>query len=153
MVSPMPSTSGKFGRLSRAVTRAVRFGARRDGAAAVEFALVAPTLVLLLLALFEFGIFAWNRHSLEHATEEAARVVMTKTSVIDTEVATDIKARAASIPADDITATITQETIGATTFVTLNVAYTYNYFLLGALIGLEPITVISKTRVPLRPAS
>lgn len=105
------------------------------------------------MGLFEFGLFAWNRHSLEHATEETARVVMTKTAVTDTQVAAEIKSRAPSIPADEITATVTQETVGTTTFVTMSVAYTYKYFLLGAVIGLEPMVVISKTRVPLRPAS
>ncbi len=137
----------------RTLVRALRFGRCQDGAAAVEFALVAPTLFLVLLALFEFGIFAWNRHSLEFATEETARVVMTKTTVSDTQVATEIKSRASSIPADEISATVTQETVGTTTFVTMTVAYTYKYFLLGTLVGLEPIVFTSKTRVPLRPSS
>ncbi len=150
MPTPMPNTLGKCRSLLRAFAR---FGGRREGAAAVEFALVAPSLVLVLLALCELGVFAWNRHSLEHATEETARVVMTKTAVTDTQVAAEIKSRASSIPADEITATVTQETVGTTTFVTVNVAYTYKYFLLGTLVGLEPMTVTSKTRVPLRPAS
>ncbi len=139
--------------LADPLTRARHFGRCREGAAAVEFALVAPSLVVVLLGLFEFGIFAWNRHSLEHATEETARVVMTKTAISDTQVAAEIKARAPSIPADEITATVTQETIGTTTFVTMSVSYTYKYFLLGAFIGLEPMVVVSKSRVPLRPAS
>lgn len=146
-------TTAPRSRCARLAARALGFGRCRDGAAAVEFALVAPTLFLVLLALFEFGIFAWNRHSLEYATEETARVVMTKTTVSDSQVATEIKSRATSIPADKITATVTQETVGTTTFVTMTVAYTYNYFLLGALVGLEPIVFTSKTRVPLRQAS
>jgi Flp pilus assembly protein TadG len=149
----MPPTPRTRLPLACLLSRALHFGRRREGAAAVEFALVAPTLVLVLLALFEFGIFAWNRHSLEHATEETARVVMTKTAITDTQVAAEIKARAPSIPADEITATVTQETVGTTTFVTMSVAYTYKYFLLGAVIGLEPMVVVSKSRVPLRPAS
>ena len=131
----------------------LRFGRCRKGAAAVEFALVAPTLFIVLMGLFEFGIFAWNRHSLEHATEETARVVMMKTAISDTQVAAEIKARASSIPADEISASVTQETVGTTTFVTMSVAYTYNYFLLGAVIGLEPIVIVSKSRVPLRPGT
>jgi len=146
-------TTAPRSRCARLAARALGFGRCRDGAAAVEFALVAPTLVLALLALFEFGIFAWNRHSLEYATEETARVVMTRTTVTDTLVAAEIKARATSIPADKITATVTQETVGTTTFVTMTVAYTYKYFLLGALVGLEPIVFTSKARVPLRPTS
>ena len=139
--------------ISRMAARMLRFGRCRKGAAAVEFALVAPTLFIVLMGLFEFGLFAWNRHSLEHATEETARAVMMKTSVSDTQVAAEIKARAPSIPADEISASVTQETVGTTTFVTMSVAYTYNYFLLGAVIGLEPIVIVSKSRVPLRPGT
>jgi Flp pilus assembly protein TadG len=138
---------------SRIAARMLRFGRCRKGAAAVEFALVAPTLFIVLMGLFEFGLFAWNRHSLEHATEETARVVMMKTAISDTQVAAEIKARASSIPADEISASVTQETVGTTTFVTMSVAYTYNYFLLGAVIGLEPIVIVSKSRVPLRPGT
>lgn len=149
----MPASWRTSQPFSRIAARARCFGRCRKGAAAVEFALVAPTLFLVLMGLFEFGLFAWNRHSLEHATEETARVVMMKTAVTDTQVAAEIKARASSIPADEITASVTQETIGPTTFVTMSVAYTYNYFLLGAVIGLEPIVIVSKSRVPLRPGT
>ena len=149
----MPDIASTNAPFSRIAARICGFGRCRAGAAAVEFALVAPSLFLVVMGLFEFGMFAWNRHSLEHATEETARVVMTRTAVSETQVAAEIKTRASSIPADEITATVTQETVGTTTFVTMSVAYTYKYFLLGALIGLEPMTVTSKTRVPLRPES
>jgi Flp pilus assembly protein TadG len=122
----------------------------QEGLAAVEFALVAPILVLVLLGVMEFGIFAWNRHSLEFAVEETARSVMTKTAVTDGEVAADIKARVSGIPPESLATEVVQETVGVTKFVTLNISYTYNFFLLGNLVGLEPVVLHSKTRVPLR---
>lgn len=149
----MRRSSGILGSIARRTARSRAFARAREGAAAVEFALVAPSLFLILLGLFEFGIYAWNRHSLEYATEETARVVMTKMAVTDTQVAAEIKARVSGIPADELEATVTQETVGTTTFVTMSVAYTYKFFLLGALVGLEPMVFTSKTRVPLRPAS
>ncbi len=129
------------------------FARRRDGAAAVEFALIAPTLVLVLLGLFEFGVLAWNRHSLEYATEETARVVMTKTAITESDVAAAIKARVSGIAPEELETTVTQETVGTTKFVTLSVAYTYKFFLLGAVVGLEPMVFKSQTRVPLRSES
>jgi Flp pilus assembly protein TadG len=149
----MPTTPRTGPPFALPLSRALRFGRRREGAAAVEFALVAPTLFLVLMGLFEFGLFAWNRHSLEYATEETARVVMTKTAITDTQVADEIKSRVSGISADELEATVTQDTVGTTTFVTMSVVYTYKYFLLGAVIGLEPMVLTSKTRVPLRPAS
>jgi len=141
-----PTARRRFG-------RARAFASGRKGAAAVEFALVAPSLILVILGLMEFGIFAWNRHSLEFATEETARVVMTKTAVIDSDVAAELKSRVSGISSDELDATVTQETVGTTTFVTLSVAYTYKYFLIGNWVGLEPMVFKSKTRVPLRASS
>lgn len=139
--------------LARRLRRARAFAGSRSGVAAVEFALIAPSLFLAILGLLEFGVYAWNRHSLEFAAEETARIVMSKTAVTETEVATEIKSRVAGISSDELATSVKQETVGTTTFVTLSVAYTYKYFLLGALVGLEPVVFTSQTRVPLRPAS
>ena len=126
---------------------------RRHGGSAVEFALVAPTLFAVVLGVLEFGIYAWYKHSLEFATEETARVVMTQTAVTEAEVTAAIKTRVSAIASEDLAATVTQETIGPTTFVTMSVSYTYNFFLIGNLIGLEPMLLKSQTRVPLRAGS
>lgn len=142
-----------LGGASRRFGWARAFASCRKGAAAVEFALVAPTLFLVVMGLCEFGIFAWNRHSLEYATEETARVVMTKTAVTDGAVAAELKSRVTGIKSEELEATVSQEIVGTTTFVTLSVAYTYKYFLLGSVIGLEPMVFKSKTRVPLRTTS
>ncbi len=129
------------------------FAARRDGAAAVEFALIAPTLVALLLGVFEFGMLAWNRHSLEFATEETSRYVMTQTSVTNSDIVTLLNSKVSGISSTDLTTTVTQDTVGTTTFVTMSVSYTYKFFLIGALIGLSPIVFTNQTRVPLRQTS
>ena len=128
------------------------FAIRRKGAAALEFALVAPSLFAVVLGVLEFGLYAWYQHSLEYATEETARVVMTKTAVSDTEVSAAIKGRISALAAEELATTVTQETIGTTTFVTMSVSYTYNFLLVGNLFGLEPMLLKSQTRVPLRTA-
>jgi Flp pilus assembly protein TadG len=43
------------------------------GSAAVEFALVAPLLFLLLFGVVEFGRAWWAKNSLQYAAERAAR--------------------------------------------------------------------------------
>lgn len=45
----------------------------RSGGAAVEFALVAPVLVALVLAGFVLGFGLWTRNALQQAASEAAR--------------------------------------------------------------------------------
>lgn len=43
------------------------------GAAAVEFALVLPLLVMLLVGMLEFGLVLWRQEMMTNATREAAR--------------------------------------------------------------------------------
>jgi Flp pilus assembly protein TadG len=47
---------------------------RQDGAAAVEFALVAGLLAMLIFGMLEYGLAFWQIQSLRAATREGARV-------------------------------------------------------------------------------
>jgi Flp pilus assembly protein TadG len=52
----------------------MRWGTRsEDGAAAVEFALVLPILILMLFGIIQFGLIFNQWQQLEHATREGAR--------------------------------------------------------------------------------
>src|SRR5689334_9202848 len=44
-----------------------------QGATAVEFALTAPVLFAILLAICEFGMMGWTQVGLQHGVEMAAR--------------------------------------------------------------------------------
>jgi Flp pilus assembly protein TadG len=48
-------------------------GERQKGAALVEFAVVLPILVLLLIGMMEFGLLLYNQHVLTNASREGAR--------------------------------------------------------------------------------
>jgi len=52
----------------------------RSGIAAVEFALVAPMLILLLLGVLEFGRLMWVNSNLQFAAEQATRYAIAHTS-------------------------------------------------------------------------
>jgi len=133
----------------RWLSRALRFIRARRGAAVVEFAFAAPCLILTLLGVMEFGYFFWNRHSLEFATEESGRMILTKQTITDDEITADVKSRILNIDTTAVAASVSRETIGATTFVTLSVSYTYN-LLFGSVLGLTSIPIDTKVRVPLR---
>ena len=47
---------------------------REEGAAAVEFALIAGLLVILLFAILQFGMAFWQMQSLRASVREGARV-------------------------------------------------------------------------------
>ncbi|MDX3884415.1 MAG: pilus assembly protein [Sphingomonas sp.] len=46
------------------------------GAAAVEFALVAPLFLLILLGVVAYGGYFWRAHSLQQVANDAARVAI-----------------------------------------------------------------------------
>ena len=56
----------------------------RSGAAATEFALVAPALCMVLYGTMEFGRMAWTQQALNFAVEEAARCASVTPSVCGT---------------------------------------------------------------------
>jgi Flp pilus assembly protein TadG len=60
-----------------------RFVADRDGAAALEFALVLPPLCLILLGMFEVSMVMFTQASMEGAMREAARYGITGTNASD----------------------------------------------------------------------
>ena len=60
-------------------------GSRDDGAAAVEFALVLPFLLLLVFGLVDFGRAYNAKVTLTHAARESARMLAVDASVADVE--------------------------------------------------------------------
>jgi len=53
--------------------RALRAGSREGGAAAVEFALVLPVLLAVLMGVLEAGLVLYDKAVLTHASREGAR--------------------------------------------------------------------------------
>ena len=49
------------------------------GNTAVEFALILPVLLLLIIGIFEFGRLYWIQNTLQYAAEQTSRCIMAKT--------------------------------------------------------------------------
>jgi len=62
-----------------AVGTAVRLG--RDGSAMVEFALVLPVFLLIVIGLVYFSLLVWIHGSLQYAVEDAARCARVRTDI------------------------------------------------------------------------
>ena len=63
-----------LGRIARPLCRLVK---ARDGAEAIEFALVSIPLVLFLMGVVEFGRLYWTQSELQYAAEATARCATT----------------------------------------------------------------------------
>lgn len=53
--------------------RLKRLFRRSDGVAAVEFALVAPMMLMILMGIVAYGGYFWRAHSLQQVANDAAR--------------------------------------------------------------------------------
>lgn len=90
-----------------------------QGAAAVEFALVLPVLVLLLCGIVDFGRAYNARITLSHAAREAARVW----ALGGTADQTTARARSTATGLSGVTATTTTCTFGQLTSVTVKASF------------------------------
>jgi Flp pilus assembly protein TadG len=67
----------------------------RRGGALIEFAVVFPLLMAMMLGLVDFGRMFYVRQSLEFATEEAARYYMLNPTVASSTVTTYLQGKMA----------------------------------------------------------
>jgi Flp pilus assembly protein TadG len=118
-----------------------------NGAAAVEFAIVAPIFILFCIGIFEAGRMMWIRNSIQTATEEAARYAMVHTTATDTELAAHAANYYADVSLDAPTFTITRDTTDGVNFVTVSGAYTFQFEF--TFFDFGNIELNGKARVPL----
>jgi Flp pilus assembly protein TadG len=97
--------------MRRTAAQLLRLRQARSGATAVEFAFVAPLLLLLLLGLAEIGRVMWTQSALQFAVQEAARCAAIQSQPAPGQVtavcgtADDVAAYAAAkVPALSLTA-------------------------------------------------
>ena len=124
----------------------------RSGQGLVEFALIAPMLLLLFFGLIEFAR-AWNiRHVLTDAAREGARnLALYNTSVSHDSVMQVIHNRLANSGIDTVAANVTLDDSGSQTGLPASVTITYDHAVvipfLNVMIGNNGILNIGTTFV------
>lgn len=93
------------------------------GAAAVEFALVVPILLTLLLGVIEFGHYFNVQISATHAAREAARTM----SITGNWIKAEDAARQASPTLKQSLVTVTRDPLACSPGATVSVAVTYTF--------------------------
>jgi Flp pilus assembly protein TadG len=125
--------------MSRTSRLVRRFRQDRRGQALVEFALVVPILLLLVLGIFDFGR-AWNLHqTITHAAREGAReAAMFDDTRTQDEVTDVIEAAITASGFDPSAATISFDNFkaGRSTTVTVGISMPYRFGFLAPLISL-----------------
>lgn len=126
-----------------------RLGGCRRGATAVEFGLLLPAYLIMVLGVVEVGRALWIKSSLQFACEEAARYAIVNTSASTTTVAAYALTRLTNtgISTTGVTFTVTPDTTGSVNFMT--VSATYNFTVLARIVPMPDVTLNAKSRVPL----
>lgn len=146
----------------------VRRGGTEEGAQLVEFALVLPLLLLVMLGIAEFGIVFQRYEVLTNAAREGARLAVLP-NYADDDVRLRVRAylTAAGVPWTSTNPSITPATVSipvpgqpAISAKQVTVTYTHTYLFIGGIAGLfgqsfstVPLTAVSVMRTEFVPGS
>lgn len=132
------------------IARAMRrLWARIEGTSAIEFAIIAPVLIVLLAGIVEASRLMWIRNSIQTATEEAARFAIVSIDATDDDIAAKAATYFDGVGSGDPDFTINHDTADGVDYVTVNGAFAFE-----PLFGIIPfgeINLSGKARVPLDP--
>lgn len=103
------------------------------GQALVEFAIILPILLMLVMGILQFGMMLNSYLSIENASREGARAGVIGSS--DVEIENLIIAASPSLDSNDLTVTVTPNEASRKSGDTLTVKVTYNYKLIVPIIS------------------
>jgi Flp pilus assembly protein TadG len=132
---------------------AARVSTRERGGAAVEFALIAPLLLMLVFGIADFGWMLMKANLVNSATRDAARVASLAGTYDEIEDSVEVSLASAGIDVDDVDVTITctnasgpgcadspasyDANVTSGSVVTVTVSYTHSWITpMGAMCGL-----------------
>jgi len=124
------------------------------GASAVEFAMLAPALFLMVFGLYDFGRLFWIQNALEFATEQAGRYAIANYSATTSSIQSNCNTALSGLTGLSV-CSVSQTTISSgspynvsTTYNVITANYTFNFAVCCAP-GLFPsIALAAKAQVP-----
>ncbi|TIQ27035.1 MAG: pilus assembly protein [Mesorhizobium sp.] len=89
--------------------RAKAFAGNASGGAAIEFALIAPFLIMLLFGIFAFGWSMNNESSVRYALEASARSLQLDKTLTQAQIQTIATQKLQGLGLQNVTVTITTD--------------------------------------------
>jgi len=117
------------------------------GATAVEFALIAPVLFLLLFGALEASRMVWVQTVMEEGVAAAGRYAMTHPTAGAADLIAAARSNMTGIDAAAITVTAAPDTVGSVTYMTVSAAYDFQCLV--AILPVATVHLTSKARLPL----
>lgn len=119
----------------------------RAGAMAVEFAIVAPIFLLMVLGVVEFGRLFYIKSNLQHAVEQTSRYAMVNSGASMASLEAYTLGQLSGMSSTGVTPDATTETVAGTEYVIVTATYTFSFII--PLIPVGDVAVNAKSRVPL----
>ena len=113
----------------------------------MEFGIVAPILILILVAVMEFGRLHWVRNSIEYAAEQTARWAIVNVSATDVQLQAKALEQFDSVSAGDAVVLIERDSTNGLNFLTVTVTYDFEFLV--DFTGLAKLPLRGEARVPL----
>jgi Flp pilus assembly protein TadG len=134
-------------RSSMPATRATyRLFRDRRGGVAMEFGLVIPIFLALVLGVVEFSRVLAVRSSLQYGVEEAARYAMVRQTLDAAKLTTIVKDRVAASDTENVTVALSDETTQGVKY--WKISASYSVTLITSFFGVGPITLTGASRIP-----
>lgn len=105
------------------------FAGDRRGAAAIEFAIVAPVLFAMLFGVFEIGRLMYEQSKAAAAASAGARAAAIYGADDDDSIEAAIEARYSAADINKLDITISDETFGAQAFRRIDVVYDFDFLI------------------------
>ena len=118
----------------------------KRGATAVEIALLAPALFLMIYGVIETGRALWISNTLQRAAESATRYAVVNSDASDAEIEAQAESEATGVDAADVDVSISHDATGGVNFVT--VVVTFDFSVMSGVVPIDDVTLSGRSRVP-----
>lgn len=133
--------------MSAALRKLLSFHRHIHGAMAVEFALVMPLFLLIVMGAIEFGRLYWIRGTMQFAIDEAARYAMVNTSATNSTIQTYATGKLYGLSSSTVTVAVTDQTISSVSYKVITATSTFT-FLVGDILPYGSITLTRTSKAP-----
>ena len=126
--------------------KAQRYLANDSGVAAVEFAIVLPVFIMLVMGIIDFGRIYWIKSSMQFVVEQSTRYAMVNASISEADLETYAYAQEDNVSGSGAIFNADIDDAGAINYMTVTGTYTFNF--LTPLVG-TTITLNAKSVTPI----
>jgi len=129
-----------------------RFFRDRHGTSVLEFAIMAPVFIAMVVAVFNAGYAAYSAAAVRSAIQRASRALILTPSTSAATIKTNATALLVDVPIDNLSVTVTTETVSASEQIR-RVSWSYSYLLSLPLISEQTMAFSSSIVVPMAPTN